>query len=104
MNIDWTIRFPAIEAYCHGCRTRYLIEFVTPTKHIVHCNGNRTPLPEKIYERWIAIKENKLTGRKMGATGEPLTATNPCDTLPTAGDGKLREPNRRDMDYNVKYF
>jgi len=103
MQIEWTIRYPFIEAYCHSCRTRFLIEFVTLTSGIKHC-GAMTRLPESVYERWVAVKEMKPTGRRMGTTGEPPTATNPCDNLPTAGDDKPREPGRRDLNYNARWF
>jgi hypothetical protein len=96
MKIDWTIRFPVIEAFCHGCNTRYLLEFVTPTRAIKHCNGMRTQLPESVYEKWCDIRDNKKTNKPMAPEAkEP----------PTAGDGKLSSanvPNR--LDYNVKWF
>jgi hypothetical protein len=97
MNIEWEIKFPAITAYCHGCRTSYLIEFVTPTRSIKHCGG-RTRLPEKIYERWIAVKENKLTGKRYA----PEIGKEP----PTAGDGNNPSSSKvpSKLDFNVKYF
>jgi hypothetical protein len=66
MNVDWEVRFPAITAYCHGCKTRFLIEYVSPTIAIKHCGGLRTQLPERVYELWCDIRDNKKTGKLMG--------------------------------------
>jgi hypothetical protein len=97
VQIDWEIRFPNIVAHCRACRTSFVIEYVTPTKSIVHCGG-RTRLPEKIYERWIAVKENKLTGKRYA----PEIGKEP----PTAGDGNNPSSSKvpGKLDLNVKYF
>jgi hypothetical protein len=97
VNINWTIRYPFIEAFCHGCNTRYLLEFVTPTRAIKHCGGLRTQLPDSVYETWCDIRDNKLTGKRMGSEigKEP----------PTAGDSQVtssKVPSK--LDFNVKYF
>jgi hypothetical protein len=96
MKIDWQIRYPFIEAFCHACQTKFIIEYVTLTTRIKHCGGCRTPLPEKTYELWCDVRDGKLTGKRYAAEGQEP---------PTAGDGKLPSatpPSR--LDFNAKYF
>jgi len=58
MAVEWTIlgATQGIRAYCDQCRVSFHIENPSPTVSIKHC-GLRTRLPEKVYERWTAIRE-----------------------------------------------
>jgi hypothetical protein len=65
MAVEWTIRYPTmIIAQCSECKGIFYIEKPSPTTHILHCGNQRQRLPEKIYESWCDIRDNKKTNRK----------------------------------------